>query len=135
MLDVLAVAPCTANTAAKLAHSITDTTATMAVKSMLRRQKPVVLALATNDALRGSAKNIGLLMNTKHYYFVPLRQDAPAEKPASWWRISNSCRKPCPLRWTENKFSLCFSRRHKPLTTLWYTKKQVEIDSSVSTCL
>lgn len=83
MLDVLAVAPCTANTAAKLAHSITDTTATMAVKSMLRRQKPVVLALATNDALRGSAKNIGLLMNTKHYYFVPLRQDAPAEKPAS----------------------------------------------------
>ena len=24
-----------------------------------------------------------LLLNTKHYYFVPLRQDAPAEKPAS----------------------------------------------------
>ena len=82
MLDVLAVAPCTANTAAKLAQSITDTTATMAVKSMLRRQTRVVLALAANDALR-SAKNIGLLMNTKHYYFVPLRQDAPAEKPAS----------------------------------------------------
>lgn len=83
MLDLLVVAPCTANTAAKLANGITDTTATMAVKSMLRRQKPIVLAIATNDALRASAKNIGLLLNTKHYYFVPLRQDAPNEKPAS----------------------------------------------------
>ena len=55
----------------------------MAVKSMLRRQKPIVLAVATNDALRASAKNIGLLLNTKHFYFVPLRQDAPEEKPAS----------------------------------------------------
>ena len=80
LLDLLVVAPCTA---AKLANGITDTTATMAVKSMLRRQKPIVLAIATNDALRASAKNIGLLLNTKHYYFVPLRQDAPAEKPAS----------------------------------------------------
>lgn len=83
LLDLLVVAPCTANTAAKLAHGITDSTATMAVKSMLRRQKPVVLAIATNDALGASAKNIGLLLNTKHYYFVPLRQDAPLEKPAS----------------------------------------------------
>ena len=83
MLDLLVVAPCTANTAAKLANGITDTTATMAVKSMLRRQKPIVLAIATNDALRASAKNIGLLLNTKGYYLVPLRQDAPKEKPAS----------------------------------------------------
>lgn len=83
LLDMLVVAPCTANTTAKLAHGITDSTATMAVKSMLRRQKPVVLAIATNDALGASAKNIGLLLNTKHYYFVPLRQDAPMEKPAS----------------------------------------------------
>lgn len=83
MLDLLVVAPCTANTAAKLAQGITDTTATMAVKSMLRRQKPIVLAIATNDGLRASAKNIGLLLNTKNYYFVPLGQDAPEKKPAS----------------------------------------------------
>lgn len=83
LLDLLVVAPCTANTAAKLANGITDTTATMAVKSMLRRQKSIVLAIATNDALRASAKNIGLLLNMKHYYFVPMRQDAPLEKPAS----------------------------------------------------
>jgi len=83
MLDILIVAPCTANTAAKLACGITDTTATMAVKSMLRRQKPIVLAIATNDALGVSAKNIGLLMNTRHYYFTPMHQDNPQEKPKS----------------------------------------------------
>ena len=56
---------------------------TMAVKSMLRNEKPIILALATNDALRASAKNLGLLLNTKNYYFVPLRQDAPVKKPSS----------------------------------------------------
>ena len=77
------IAPCTANTMAKLALGITDTTVTMAVKSMLRNEKPIILALATNDALRASAKNLGLLLNTKNYYFVPLRQDAPLQKPSS----------------------------------------------------
>lgn len=83
LLDLIAVVPCTANTLAKLALGITDTTVTMAVKSMLRNEKPVVITLATNDALRASAKNLGLLMNTKNYYFVPLRQDAPQQKPSS----------------------------------------------------
>ena len=83
LLDLLVVAPCTANTAAKLANGITDTTATMAVKSMLRRHKPFVLAIATNDALRAAAKNIVLLLNTKHYYFVPYGQDDPFAKPQS----------------------------------------------------
>ena len=82
-LNALLVAPCTANTMAKLAMGITDTTVTMAVKSMLRNEKPIILALATNDALRASAKNLGLLLNTKNYYFVPLRQDAPVKKPSS----------------------------------------------------
>ena len=82
-LDALLVAPCTANTMAKLAMGITDTTVTMAVKSMLRNEKPIILALATNDALRASAKNLALLLNTKKYYYVPLRQDAPVKKPSS----------------------------------------------------
>lgn len=83
MFDVLVVAPCTGNTLAKLAHGITDTTVTMAVKSHLRGEKPVVLAVSTNDALSGSAANLGTLLNRKHYYFVPLRQDAPYAKPCS----------------------------------------------------
>ena len=83
MFDLLVVAPCTGNTLAKLALSITDTPVTMAVKSHLRGAKPVLLAISTNDALSGSAKNFGALLNTKHYYFVPMRQDNPNQKPNS----------------------------------------------------
>ena len=81
--DVLAVAPCTGNTLAKLAHGITDTAVTMAVKSHLRGGKPVVIAFGSNDGLSASAKNLGELLNRKHYYFVPLYQDAPEAKPRS----------------------------------------------------
>ena len=83
MFDVLAVAPCTGNTLAKLAHSIIDTPVTMAVKSHLRGDRPVVLAVSTNDGLSGSAANIGSLLSRRHYYFVPMRQDAPFSKPRS----------------------------------------------------
>lgn len=83
LFDVLVVAPCTGNTLAKLAHGITDTAVTMAVKSHLRAERPVVLAVSTNDALSGSAANLGTLLNRRHYYFVPLRQDAPYAKPRS----------------------------------------------------
>lgn len=55
----------------------------MAVKSHLRGGRPVVINIATNDALAGSAKNIGALMNLKHYYFVPLGQDDAEKKPTS----------------------------------------------------
>ena len=83
MFDILVVAPCTGNTLAKLAHSIIDTPVTMAVKSHLRGEKPVVLAVSTNDGLSGSAANLGMLLNRRNYYFVPLRQDAPIAKPRS----------------------------------------------------
>lgn len=80
LLDILVVAPATGNTLAKSALSITDSTVTMAIKAHLRNNKPVVLGIATNDALGGSAKNIGLLHNTKNIYFVPYRQDDPQGK-------------------------------------------------------
>ncbi len=83
MFDVLAVAPCTGNTLSKLANGVTDTPVTMAVKSHLRIERPVVLGISTNDGLSGSAANIGTLLNRKHYYFVPFRQDAPYTKPRS----------------------------------------------------
>lgn len=75
LLDIIVVAPCTGNTLAKLALGITDTPVTMAVKAHLRNNKPVVLGIATNDALGASAKNIGLLHNTKNIFFVPYGQD------------------------------------------------------------
>jgi len=83
LADIFVVAPCTSNTAAKLALSITDTAVTMAVKSHLRGNKPVLLAIASNDSLAGSAKNLGNLFNYKNYYFVPLIQDDTVKKPSS----------------------------------------------------
>ncbi|MBR7161854.1 MAG: dipicolinate synthase subunit B [Clostridia bacterium] len=82
-LDMLVVAPCTGNTLAKLAAGITDSPVTMAVKAQLRCNRPVVIALATNDALSANLKNIGLLMSRKNIYFVPMKQDDPEKKPHS----------------------------------------------------
>lgn len=83
LLDALVVAPCTGNTLAKLAHSIADTSVTMAVKSHLRNGRPVLVAVSTNDGLAGAAENIGKLLARKHYYFVPFGQDDPVGKPTS----------------------------------------------------
>ncbi len=83
LLDVLIILPCTGNTLAKLANGVTDSSVTMAAKAHLRNGRPVVVAVSTNDALSGNAKNIGELMARKNFYFVPFRQDDPAEKPAS----------------------------------------------------
>lgn len=83
MFDILIVAPCTGSTLGRLANSISDTPVTLAVKSHLRRSRPVVLAVSTNDALGGSMRNISLLKNAKHMFFVPMRQDDPVGKPNS----------------------------------------------------
>lgn len=83
MFDVLVIAPCTGNTAAKLCHGITDTAVTMAAKSHLRGGRPLVLAFGSNDGLSASAKNIGELLNRKNIYFVPFYQDDPTNKPRS----------------------------------------------------
>lgn len=82
-MDALLIAPCTGNTLAKLARGVTDSAVTMAAKAHLRNGRPLVLALSTNDGLSGSAENIGALLNRKNVYFVPFRQDDPANKPRS----------------------------------------------------
>jgi dipicolinate synthase subunit B len=83
LLDVLVVAPCTGSTLGRLANGISDTPVTLAVKSQLRRCKPVIIGVSTNDALGASMRNISLLKNTKNIYFVPLKQDDPILKPNS----------------------------------------------------
>lgn len=83
LLDALVIFPCTGNTAAKLSCGITDTPVLMAAKAHLRNEKPLVLSLSTNDALAMNMKNIGLLLNTRHLYFVPFGQDDPVKKPNS----------------------------------------------------
>ena len=83
LLDVLVIAPCTGNTIGKLANGISDTSVTLATKAHLRNQRPVIIAVSTNDALGTSARNIGTLMNSKNIYFVPMEQDDYINKPNS----------------------------------------------------
>lgn len=80
LFDVIVVAPCTGNTMAKIANGITDNGVLMAVKAQLRNQRPVVLAISTNDGLSTNARNLGILLNQKHILFVPFGQDNPQEK-------------------------------------------------------
>jgi len=82
-LEALIIAPCTGNTLAKLAHGITDTPVCMAAKAHLRQDRPLLIALASNDALSANLGNIAVLLKRKAVYFVPLRQDDPTEKPYS----------------------------------------------------
>lgn len=83
LADILLIAPCTGNTLAKLALGISDTPVLLAAKAHLRIQRPIALAIASNDGLSGNAANLGQLLNRKHYYFVPFGQDDALNKPNS----------------------------------------------------
>lgn len=82
-LDCLCICPCTGNTLSKLACGIYDTPVTLAAKAHLRTGRPLVIALATNDALSGNAESLAKMLTRKNVYFVPLRQDDPNGKPYS----------------------------------------------------
>ena len=82
-LDALIICPCTGNTLAKMAQGITDTAVSMAAKAHLRGDRPLIIALASNDALSANLKNIATMLNRKYVYFVPMLQDDPQKKPHS----------------------------------------------------
>ncbi len=82
-LDIMVIAPCTGNSAAKIANGITDTPVLMASKAHMRNGKPLVIAISTNDALGINFKTVGTLMNMKNIYFVPFAQDNFKSKPNS----------------------------------------------------
>lgn len=83
MTDIMVIAPCSGNTISKLACDIIDTPATMAAKSHLRNNRPLVIAVSTNNGLGANAENIGRLLYRRNYYFVPFKQDNPIIKPRS----------------------------------------------------
>lgn len=83
ILDILVIEPCTGNTIAKLANGITDTPVTLAAKAHLRNERPLLIAVSTNDALSIAASNIGRLLNNKYVYFVPMKQDDHLNKTRS----------------------------------------------------
>lgn len=83
MTDVFLIAPATGNSLAKLAAGIYDTPVLLGAKSHLRNDRPLVLAVSTNDGLGAAAQNIGRLLNVRNIYFVPFGQDDPVKKPRS----------------------------------------------------
>lgn len=83
LLDVMLIAPCTGNSLSKLANALTDSPVLMAAKAQMRNQRPLVVAISTNDALGLNAANLAKLLVTKNIYFVPFGQDAPDVKPNS----------------------------------------------------
>lgn len=83
LFDIMVILPCTGNTIAKLANGITDTPVLMGAKAHLRNEKPLLISVSTNDALGMNMKNIGLLLNAKHIFFIPFGQDNPVKKPSS----------------------------------------------------
>ncbi len=83
LIDVMVAAPCTGSSIAKIANGISDTPVTLAVKSHLRNNRPVVIAVSTNDGLSGNIKNIGTLLTRKNIYIVPFGQDDSANKENS----------------------------------------------------
>lgn len=82
-LEAMIIAPCTGNTLAKMAAGITDSTVTMAAKAHLRYSRPLVLALASNDAMSANLANIAALLSRKAVYLLPMKQDDPKKKPHS----------------------------------------------------
>ena len=82
-LEALIIAPCTGNTRAKMANGITDSAVTMAAKAHLRCDRPLLIALATNDGMSQNLGNIARLITRKSVYFLPMRQDDPQGKPYS----------------------------------------------------
>ncbi len=88
-IDLLIVAPCTGNSLAKLANGITDTSVTMAIKAQLRSNKPVLIALASNDALSSNLQNIAKLKTREHIFFSEMQMDDPKGKPHSLVALFN----------------------------------------------
>ena len=82
-LDALIISPCTGNTLAKIASGITDTPVCMAAKAHMRSDRPLIIALASNDAMSANLGNIAKLLTRKNIYFVPMCQDDPIKKPHS----------------------------------------------------
>jgi dipicolinate synthase subunit B len=82
-LEYLIIAPCTGNTLAKIANGITDTAVTMAAKAHLRCDRPLLIALASNDAMSQNLGNVSRLLTRKSVFFTPMLQDDPSGKPHS----------------------------------------------------
>ena len=83
LCDLYIIAPATGNSLSKLVNGQFDTPALLGAKSHLRNERPLVLAVSTNDGLGAAAQNIGRLLTWRSVFFVPFGQDDPVRKPRS----------------------------------------------------
>ncbi|GIQ65183.1 hypothetical protein PACILC2_37510 [Paenibacillus cisolokensis] len=86
LLDVLLIAPCTGNTTSKLANAMTDSAVLMAAKAQMRNQRPVVLAISTNDGLGLNAANIAKLLVAKIFTLCRSVKTTRRRSRIRWWR-------------------------------------------------
>ena len=109
-LEALIITPCTGNTLAKMALGITDTSVSMAAKAHLRNQKPLIIGLCTNDGLSSSLANVGIMLNKKNVFFVPMYQDDTDLKPASLV---------CDMDLTMKTYELALERKQLQPVMFW----------------
>lgn len=83
LCDLYLMAPATGNSLSKLVNGQFDTPALLGAKSHLRNDRPLVVAVSTNDGLGAAAQNIGRLLSWRNVYFVPFGQDDYVKKPRS----------------------------------------------------
>ena len=121
LLDVLVIAPCTGNTLAKLAAGIADSPVTLAAKAHLRNERPIVLAVSTNDGLAGNAASLGALLNRRGYYFVPFGRTVPSKSPVPSSPTSPSSPPPSPPPCKASSSSRCSAGRGRNLAAADYS--------------
>lgn len=112
-LDVMVIAPCTGNTTSKLANAMTDSPVLMAAKAQMRNQRPLVLAISTNDGLGLNMANIAKLLFAKHIYFVPFGQDNPHTKPNSLVSQMDLIMETCEASLTGNQLQPLLVKRYE----------------------
>lgn len=81
--DMMLIAPCTASMLSRLALGYYDCPVALSFKAMLRNQKKIVLAVATNDGIGVSGVHIMQMIQKKNIYMVPMFQDDMIAKPNS----------------------------------------------------
>ena len=83
LLDALVIAPAPATTVSIVAACYRNPGVQLGQMSLLRNERRLVVAVATNDGLSAAARNIGELLVRKNIFFVPFGQDDPEKKPCS----------------------------------------------------
>lgn len=74
--------PCTGNTACKAAAGIADGPVTLAAKAHLRNERPMIVAVSTNDALAGKRGKSRHAFEPTRILFCPLRTGQRVQKAA-----------------------------------------------------